>query len=69
MANVQDDDIVLDFFAGSGTTLKVALDMSMDAIGIDIQPDYVEQIKERTGWNKRIDATYELIPDEEIKTE
>jgi DNA modification methylase len=34
--------IVLDPFAGSGTTLKVALDRGSPAIGIDLNPAYLE---------------------------
>ena len=39
--------IVLDPFAGSGTTLKVALSMGMNAIGIDLNPEYVEIAERR----------------------
>lgn len=44
-------DVVLDPFAGSGTTLRVAQNMHRNSIGIEILPEYVEmirsQIKER----------------------
>jgi len=40
--------IVLDPFAGSGTTLKVAEDLGRWWIGIDICEQYSEQIRERT---------------------
>ena len=33
--------VVLDSFTGSGTTMRVALDLGRSAIGIDINPDYV----------------------------
>ncbi len=38
-------EIVLDPFAGSGTTLFVALEMQRSAIGIEIVPEYVETIE------------------------
>jgi DNA modification methylase len=40
--------IVLDPFAGSGTTLKVAEDLGRWWIGIDICEQYSGQIRERT---------------------
>jgi DNA modification methylase len=44
-------DLVLDCFAGSGTTLKKAKELGRDYIGIEISPEYVEII------NKRLLAT------------
>lgn len=41
--------IVLDPFAGSGTTGKVAKDLGIKSILIDIQPQFIEIIKERCG--------------------
>ena len=39
--------MVLDPFAGSGTTLIVAQRMHRNSIGIEIKLDYYQQIKER----------------------
>lgn len=42
--------LVLDPFAGSGTTLAVATGMGRDAIGIDIDARNVDLVTERVGW-------------------
>ena len=43
----KEGDMVLDPFAGSGTTLVVAPRMHRNSIGIEIKMDYYQQIKER----------------------
>lgn len=40
-------DLVLDYFAGSGTTLKMARNTGRDFIGCDISHEYVQICKER----------------------
>lgn len=40
-------DVVLDPFAGSGTTIKAAHELNRRYLGIEINPDYVEIIKKR----------------------
>lgn len=39
--------IVLDIFAGSGTTLKVAKDLNRNYIGIELNPEYIPLIEKR----------------------
>lgn len=41
----QENDLVLDPFAGSGTTLTVAQRMKRNSIGIEILPDYYEVLQ------------------------
>jgi DNA modification methylase len=40
-------DTVLDPFVGSGTTLKVALELNRNALGYEIQPEFVPIIREK----------------------
>ena len=41
----KENDVVLDPFAGSGTTLKVAQKMYRNSIGIEILPEYVKLVE------------------------
>ena len=45
------DTILLDPFAGSGTTLVAAKKKNIPYIGIEIIPDYFDIIKKRLGDN------------------
>ena len=47
-AGTKEGDIVLDPFMGSGTTAYVAQKLSRKWIGIELNPEYVKIIKERT---------------------
>lgn len=46
--------VVLDPFAGSGTTLKVALDYGYDAIGVDLSAEYLANAAMQNGWEQWI---------------
>lgn len=43
----KENDIVLDPFMGSGTTLKVANSLRRNSIGIEIVPEYYEMVREQ----------------------
>ncbi len=47
LASTDEHDLVLDPFSGSGTTLRVCQQLNRKAIGIEINPDYVQMTKER----------------------
>ncbi|MGQ9519327.1 MAG: DNA methyltransferase [Candidatus Fervidibacter sp.] len=46
-------DMVLDPFVGSGTTVKVALELRRNAIGYEIQPAFVPIIQQKLGISER----------------
>lgn len=47
LAGSRPGDLVLDPFAGSGTTLMVAERLQRDSIGIELNPEYVALARER----------------------
>ena len=44
------NDVVFDPFLGSGTTVKVALDLNRNAVGYEINGDYLSIIKNKLGF-------------------
>lgn len=52
-------ETILDCFSGSGTTLKVARDLSRNYIGCEVSPEYIEIIEKRL----LIPYNLKLIPD------
>ncbi len=77
LASSDEGDVVLDPFVGSGTALRVCQQTNRKCIGIDINPEYIEMIKERLdtkfeGFDS-IDERLERIPndlnDENIRNE
>lgn len=51
LAGAPPDGIVLDPFMGSGTTAEVASKLGRFAMGCELNPDYIELIRERLGGN------------------
>ena len=47
LASSNEGDLVVDPFSGSGTTLRVCQQLKRNAIGIELNEEYVEQTKER----------------------
>ena len=48
LAGTRPGDVVMDPFGGSGTTGKVALELGRKALLIELNPDYIKLIKQRT---------------------
>ena len=69
LASSNEEELVLDPFSGSGTTLRVSQQLNRNCIGIEINPTYVEQTKARiekefTGFDS-IDPRMERIPNDQ----
>jgi len=47
-------DTVLDPFLGSGTTVKAALDLARNAVGYEINPDFLEAVPQKIGGSDRL---------------
>ena len=47
LASSNEEDLILDPFAGSGTTLRVCQQLNRSAVGFEINPDYVAMTEER----------------------
>lgn len=55
-------DTVLDPFAGSGTTLKVARELGRNSVGYEINPDYEDIIRKKLGaTGKDTDDSFEFL--------
>lgn len=66
LASSDENDLVVDPFSGSGTTLRVCQQLGRRAIGIEINPDYVAMTKDRlnakfTGFDS-VDPRIERVP-------
>jgi modification methylase len=47
-------DTVLDPFLGSGTTIKAAMDLARNAVGYEINPDFLDTIRQKIGGGDRL---------------
>ncbi len=47
LASSKEEDLVIDPFSGSGTTLRVCQQLNRQCIGIELNPEYVENTKHR----------------------
>lgn len=66
LASSNEGDTILDPFAGSGTTLRVAQQLNRNGIGMEVNPEYVAMIQERlteefTGFDS-IDPRMKRVP-------
>jgi len=66
LASSNEGHLILDPFAGSGTTLRVCQQLNRNCIGFELNPDYLKIIKERlnktfTGFDS-IDERMERVP-------
>lgn len=54
-------DTVLDPFLGSGTTVKVALDLGRRAVGYEINEAYLDLVQASIGWQPDLDDNLQVI--------
>lgn len=53
------DDLLLDPFLGSGTTMEACLKLNRDCIGIEINPKHIETTKKRLNWGSSLNLNIE----------
>ena len=53
-------DVVLDPFLGTGTTMKVAIELERNSIGYEIDESLLPIIKEKVGISQRLIADYSV---------
>jgi DNA modification methylase len=60
--------IVLDPFLGSGTTMKLCLELRRSCVGIEINPSYINMTKKRLNWNNSLgDVEFEFLTEEDFE--
>jgi DNA modification methylase len=60
LSSTMPDDLVLDPFAGTGTTLVVAEQIGRPSVGIEIDPKHVKLIRERLASQREADSVLSL---------
>jgi DNA modification methylase len=60
-------DVVLDPFAGTGTTNLAALETGRNSIGVEIEPKYLSMIERRLSQIPLVGATVQIVRDETRK--
>lgn len=63
LSSTNPGDVVLDPFAGSGTTLVVASQLNRKSIGIELDPHNVEIIRERLAEERKADDVSRFLKD------
>jgi site-specific DNA-methyltransferase (adenine-specific) len=68
LASSEENDMVIDPFAGSGTTLRVCQQLNRNCIGIELNPEYIKLIHKRlkqpfNGFDS-IDERMERVPND-----
>ncbi len=73
MASSNENGIVLDPFSGSGTTMRVCQQLNRNAIGFELNPDYIEmtnlRLKEPFAGFDSVDPRMERVPNDLRKPE
>lgn len=64
-------EVVLDPFAGSGTTSLAAKNLDRNSVGFEINPEFISIIKEKLQVHQKdmLDTTYEFIEQESVQTD
>jgi len=73
MASSNENGIVLDPFSGSGTTMRVCQQLNRNAVGFELNPDYIEmtnlRLKEPFSGFDSVDPRMERVPNDLRKAE
>ncbi len=73
MASSNENDIVLDPFSGSGTTMRVCQQLNRNAVGFELNPDYIEmtnlRLQEPFNGFDSVDPRMERVPNDLRKPE